>query len=189
MKQQNTQLLCQLKLEAAKKILLTKEEQINQAVRLQLSNLRESLSKLWTNVKLKRITRFFIRNEQSLPDTPEKVQIPSKPLKPPPPRRSSSTNPFIAKMSRALKRLECKYGASPIFSDKEIKIPHIVEEFKSLWENLPFFSFDILQKKLPQTKSVEKKVSQKMEAPDRKETQKETLYSRQFVMPPAHCLS
>ena len=106
------------------------------------------------------------------PDTPGKEQIPSRPLKPPPPRRLSSKDSFIAKMSRALKRLECKYGASPIFSDNKIKIPHIVKEFKPLWENLPFFSFDILQKKLPQTKST-KKVCQKTGSPDRK-----------FVVPP-----
>ena len=87
LRQQNKQLLRQLDLKAAKQMLLAKEEQINQAVRLQLVNLRESLSKLWTNVKLKRITRFSIRCEQSSPDTPEKEQIPSKSLKPPPPRR------------------------------------------------------------------------------------------------------
>ena len=46
MKQQNTQLLRQLGLEGAKRELLAKEEQINQAVRLQLSELSESLSKL-----------------------------------------------------------------------------------------------------------------------------------------------
>ena len=117
LKQQNTQLLRQLNIKAAKKILLAKEEEVNQAVRLQLSNLRKSLSKLWTNVKLKRITRFSIRNEQSLAANP-KEEIPSKVLiPPPPPRRSSSADPFIARMSRALQRLECKYGAPPIFSD------------------------------------------------------------------------
>ena len=82
-------------------------------------------------------------------------------------------------MSRALRRLGCKYGASPIFSDNEKETPHIVEEFESLWENLPFFSFDIWQKKLPQTKSA-KKVSRQTESPDRR---KETLYSNRFNFP------
>ena len=105
---------------------------------------------------------------------PEKEQIPSKLLEPSPPQRPNSRDPFISKMSRALKRLEGKYGASPIVSDDENKTPPIVAEFKSLWDNLPFFSFDILQKKLPQAKSA-KKVTQMTGLPDRR---KETLQFR-----------
>ena len=55
LKQQNTQLLRQNDLKAAKQILLAKEGRINQTVRLQLANLRESLTKLWTDVKMKRV--------------------------------------------------------------------------------------------------------------------------------------
>ena len=62
LKQRNTQLLCQLNLEAARKILLTKEEQINQAVRLQLQNLRESLSEVWTKVHWKRVLKYKVVN-------------------------------------------------------------------------------------------------------------------------------
>ena len=62
LKQRNTQLLRQLNLEAARKILLTKEEQINQAVRLQLQNLRESLSEVWTKVHWKRVSKYKVVN-------------------------------------------------------------------------------------------------------------------------------
>ena len=62
LKQQNTQLLRQLDIKAAKQILLAKEEQINQAVRLQLQNLCESLSRVWTNVHRKRTSRNKVVN-------------------------------------------------------------------------------------------------------------------------------
>ena len=93
LKQQNTQLLCQNDLKAAKQILLAKEGRINQTVRLQLANLRESLTKLWTDVKMKRVSRYKVVNyvkpsrKRQLPQRsdpplsyPEKEQIPSKSL-------------------------------------------------------------------------------------------------------------
>ena len=94
LKQQNKQLLRQDDLKAAKQILLAKEGRINQTVRLQLANLRESLTKLWTDVKMKRVSRYKVVNyvkpsrKCQLPQRrsdpplsyPEKEQIPSKSL-------------------------------------------------------------------------------------------------------------